>query len=173
MKHLMKHSLGGAALLLSLSVLSACGSEVSSSGSADNSGLEGRIASLEKQLASQGEKSIKQDEKIAALEKKLEELNSTVTAANEVSGNGSATSGNNGSAGKGDGIRITFAQYEKLEVGMTYDEVKEIIGGEGEALSEAENTVVYSYKGAGDTGANAILAFQGGKLLTKAQSGLN
>ena len=172
MKHTVKKSLGGTALLLSLSILSACGSEVSSSGSADNSGLEGRVAGLEKQLASQGEKSLEQDEKIAELEKKLDELNSTVTAVNEAGGNGSAASGNNGSAGKGDGVLITFAQYEKLEVGMTYDEVKEIVGGEGEALSEAENSVVYNYKGSGDLGANAILAFHGGKLLTKAQSGL-
>ncbi|MBY0202787.1 hypothetical protein H7T88_06085 [Paenibacillus cucumis Kampfer et al. 2016] len=67
---------------------------------------------------------------------------------------------------------ITFAQYEKLEVGMTVEEVINILGGEGEALSEAENMVVYNYKGTAGNGGNAVIAFQGGKLLTKAQSGL-
>lgn len=93
-------------------------------------------------------------------------------AVNEPGGKAPVSSGNNGSAGKGDGVLITFAQYEKLEVGMAVEEVIDILGGEGEALSEAENMVVYNYKGTGGSGANAVIAFQGGKLLTKAQSGL-
>lgn len=105
-------------------------------------------------------------------EKKLDELSASVAAASQGGGSSSAGLGNNGSAGRGDSVVITFAQYEKIEVGMTFDEVIDILGGEGEALSEAENMVVYNYKGVGDTGANAVLAFQGGKLLTKAQSGL-
>lgn len=93
-------------------------------------------------------------------------------AVGEAGGQTPVTSGNNGSAGKGDGVLITFAQYEKLEVGMSVGDVIEILGGEGEALSEAENMVVYNYKGTAGNGANAVIAFQGGKLLTKAQSGL-
>ncbi|ANY70593.1 hypothetical protein BBD42_05725 [Paenibacillus sp. BIHB 4019] len=70
-------------------------------------------------------------------------------------------------------MRITFAQYQKIEIGMTYKEVTEIVGGNGQALSETADMVVYSYSGAGDTGANAVLSFNNGKLLSKAQAGLD
>ncbi|MGG4142495.1 hypothetical protein ABEW34_05130 [Paenibacillus algorifonticola] len=56
---------------------------------------------------------------------------------------------------------------------MTYKEVTEIVGGNGRALSETADMVVYSYYGAGDTGANAVLSFNKGKLLSKAQAGLD
>ncbi|WP_258530632.1 MULTISPECIES: hypothetical protein [Paenibacillus] len=172
MKRLTKTMLGGTGLVSALFVLSACTSEVSPSGTADVSGLQEKITGLEKKLADQSEKNSEQNKKIADLEKKLEELSSTVIAVNEPGGKAPVGSGNNGSAGKGDGVLITFAQYEKLEVGMAVEEVIDILGGEGEALSEAENMVVYNYKGTGGSGANAVIAFQGGKLLTKAQSGL-
>ncbi|MEC0123303.1 hypothetical protein [Paenibacillus pabuli] len=172
MVRLMKILLGGTGLVSALFLLSACTSEVSSSGSADVSGLQEQITSLEKKLADQSEKTSEQNKKIADLEKKVNELNSIVIAVDGADGKAPAATGNNGSAGKGDGILITFAQYEKLEVGMSVEDVIEILGGEGEALSEAENMVVYNYKGTAGNGANAVIAFQGGKLLTKAQSGL-
>lgn len=173
MKHLKKKMLGGTSLALSLFMLSACGSEVATTGaSVDTSALQEKIAGLEKKLLDQGAKSVEQEQKIAALESKLNELSTSVIAVGEAGGKTPVTSGNNGSAGKGDGVLITFAQYEKLEVGMSVGDVIEILGGEGEALSEAENMVVYNYKGTAGNGANAVIAFQGGKLLTKAQSGL-
>ena len=55
----------------------------------------------------------------------------------------------NGPADKGDDVRITFDQYQQIEIGMTYDEVKNIVGGDGSALSETADMVVYSYYGAG------------------------
>ncbi|WP_413406681.1 hypothetical protein [Paenibacillus amylolyticus] len=172
MKHLKKKMLGGTSLALSLFVLSACGSEVATTGaSVDTSALQEKIAGLEKKLVEQGAKSVEQEQKIAALETKLNELSTNVIAGG-AGGQTPVASGNNGSAGKGDGVLITFAQYEKLEVGMSVEDVIEILGGEGEALSEAENMVVYNYKGTAGNGANAVIAFQGGKLLTKAQSGL-
>lgn len=150
MKGLRKKMLGGTSVALSLFVLSACGSEVATLGaSVDTSALQEKIAGLEKKLVEQGAKSIEQEQKIAELETKLSELSTTVIAAYETGSPTSAASGNNGSAGKGDGILITFAQYEKLEVGMSVEDVIEILGGEGEALSEAENMVVYNYKGTG------------------------
>lgn len=73
---------------------------------------------------------------------------------------------------------ITLAEFKAIENGMTYEEVCEIIGGEGELLSEggepgsAYYTVMYQWKGEGSLGANANAMFQGGKLTNKAQYGL-
>ncbi len=60
---------------------------------------------------------------------------------------------------------------------MTYEQIVEIIGGEGDILSESGNegdqfhTVNYMYNGEGDLGANANFTFQGGKLQNKTQMG--
>lgn len=76
------------------------------------------------------------------------------------------------------GTKITKEKFEKLENGMTYEQVTEIVGGPGELTSEVGKkgeehyTVSYSYPGEGSLGANAILMFQGNKLNTKAQTGL-
>ncbi|WP_256703407.1 DUF3862 domain-containing protein [Paenibacillus peoriae] len=73
---------------------------------------------------------------------------------------------------------ITKAKYNKIKNGMTYEEVAKIIGGPGEAVSEVGEkgdefyTVMYSYKGEVDPGANAVFTFQGNKLQAKAQFGL-
>ncbi|MGQ8875530.1 hypothetical protein [Paenibacillus sp. TSA_86.1] len=172
MNLLKKKVIGGTGVALSMLLLSACGSESSPATSVDSSALQEKIAGLEKKLTEQGIKSDEQAQKIAALEKKLNEFGTAGVAGQGTGGTTTAVGGNNGSAGKGDGVLITFAQYEKLEVGMTVENVIDILGGEGEALSEAENMVVYNYKGAARNGGNAVIAFQGGKLLTKAQSGL-
>lgn len=73
---------------------------------------------------------------------------------------------------------ITKAEFDKVQNGMTYDEITAIIGGPGEMLSESGNkgdqfhTVMYTYKGEGDLGANANFTFQGEKLQNKSQIGL-
>jgi hypothetical protein len=75
-------------------------------------------------------------------------------------------------------VTITKEEFDKIQNGMTYEEVVKIVGGEGHKISEsgkpgtAEHTVMYDYTGEGDIGANASLMFQGGKLITKSQFGL-
>lgn len=73
--------------------------------------------------------------------------------------------------------KITKAEFLKIENGMTYEQVIEIIGSEGELLSETGDkgsdyhTVMYQWKGKG-FGASANATFQGGELISKAQFGL-
>jgi hypothetical protein len=75
-------------------------------------------------------------------------------------------------------VTITKEEFDKIQNGMTYEQVKQIVGGEGQKISEtgkpgaADHTVMYEYNGEGDIGANASLMFQGGKLINKSQFGL-
>ncbi|KUF30831.1 hypothetical protein SAMN02787079_01784 [Lysinibacillus sp. TC-37] len=62
----------------------------------------------------------------------------------------------------------TIVQFNKLENGMTKDQVFEILGGEGAVISESGDVVMYSYNGK-SLGANASLMFQGSKLMNKTQ----
>lgn len=68
---------------------------------------------------------------------------------------------------------ITLEQYNQLQEGMSYDQVKEIIG-EGQILSQSEmmgiDTVMYTW--INESGANANLTFQGDTLQMKAQFNL-
>ena len=73
---------------------------------------------------------------------------------------------------------ITMEEFESIKTGMSYEEVCEIIGSEGELLSEVDtgigeeyHTVMYAWKGDA-VGANANVTFQGGKVTAKAQFGL-
>ncbi|AKG03301.1 hypothetical protein AAV35_013630 [Salimicrobium jeotgali] len=85
-------------------------------------------------------------------------------------------------AGVGDGrssdVTITSEEFNQIENGMSSDEVFEIIGGEGEITSESGEpgsqfyTVSYTYSGEAGLGSNATLMFQGGKLSSKSQFGL-
>jgi len=68
-------------------------------------------------------------------------------------------------------IQITLDQFNKLENGMTKEQVFDILGGEGAVLSESGDIVMYTYNGK-SLGANASLMFQGGKLMNKTQLGL-
>jgi hypothetical protein len=75
-------------------------------------------------------------------------------------------------------VTITKEEFDKIQNGMTYEQVVKIVGGEGHKVSESgkpgttEHTVMYDYQGEGDLGANASLMFQGGKLINKSQFGL-
>ncbi|RCX17711.1 beta-lactamase inhibitor (BLIP) [Fontibacillus phaseoli] len=159
MKQVMRLWFGVPFMLLLSFTLAACGS--SGPSQADYDSLNEKVAGLEQQLAE--------------VEKALEGMKSNAVAASvDVPEGETATLApvDNGPSDNGDGVQITLEQYEKTEVGMTYKEVSEILGGDGEAVSEAEDMVVYSYHGTGDLGANAVFSFHKGKLLTKAQAGL-
>lgn len=77
---------------------------------------------------------------------------------------------------------ITFDKYQKIQNGMSYKQVVEIIGAEGEEISRnkidgvsgvmgAVETVMYQWVNGNGSNMNAI--FQNDKLNQKAQFGLN
>jgi len=78
----------------------------------------------------------------------------------------------------GSEAKISKAEFDKIKVGMSYEDVKEIIGGECTLESESGDkgtslyTVMYGCDGEGELGANVQLMFQGGKLESKTQMGL-
>lgn len=74
---------------------------------------------------------------------------------------------------------VSLEEFNKIETGMTYAEVCEIIGGEGTLSSSVDigmgneyKTELYQWTGDGSIGANANVSFQGGKVVSKAQIGL-
>ncbi|MDP1383004.1 DUF3862 domain-containing protein [Priestia megaterium] len=75
-------------------------------------------------------------------------------------------------------VTITKSEFDKIQNNMSYEEVSKIVGGEGEVASESGekgtslHTIMISYTGEGDLGANASLMFQGDKLMNKTQIGL-
>ncbi len=85
----------------------------------------------------------------------------------------------NGMSGGDDNKYISMDEFNQINQGMTYEEVSEIIGSEGELVSEVDigmgeqyRTVIYTWYGDGVSGANANFTFQGDKLVSKAQIGL-
>ncbi|MCI8470341.1 MAG: DUF3862 domain-containing protein [Clostridia bacterium] len=74
--------------------------------------------------------------------------------------------------------KITLEKFEKIETGMSYEQVVEIIGEEGSTISETNitndekyHTIMYSWKAKNGI-ANANVTFQGNKVISKAQVGL-
>lgn len=71
---------------------------------------------------------------------------------------------------------MSAAEFAALRTGMGYDEAVAIIGSPGELISESEmagiRTQMYQWEGEGSFGANANAMFQNGKLVQKAQFGL-
>lgn len=69
---------------------------------------------------------------------------------------------------------VTRAKYERIREGMTYEQVREILGETGEELSRSDiggyTTVMYSWKNSNGSNMNAM--FQNGRLVNKAQFGL-
>ena len=72
--------------------------------------------------------------------------------------------------------KITMAEFEALQTGITYEQAVEIIGGAGEVMSQVDmagyNTVMYMWQGDGGLGSNANATFQNNSLISKAQIGL-
>ena len=69
---------------------------------------------------------------------------------------------------------VTMADYRRIDTGMSYRQVRAIIGADGEELSRSDiaqyTTIMYSWKNANGSNMNAM--FQNGRLVTKAQFGL-
>jgi hypothetical protein len=69
---------------------------------------------------------------------------------------------------------VTLSEFTRVSTGMSYVEVEKIIGFLGTEQSRSElagiTTVMYSWKN--DDGSNMNAMFQDGKLVTKAQFGL-
>jgi hypothetical protein len=75
--------------------------------------------------------------------------------------------------------KISLDEFNQIKTGMTYDEVVSIIGSKGELLSESDLgigseyvTTMWMWEGKGSIGANANVMFQDGKVVNKAQFGL-
>jgi|GEM_PF-2368315 len=73
---------------------------------------------------------------------------------------------------------ISKAAYDSIQTGMSYDEVRSIVGSDGELLSEIGMeedpfySIIYFWSGQGVLGANANVTFQDGEVISKAQYGL-
>ena len=69
---------------------------------------------------------------------------------------------------------VTKAEYDQIREGMSYSEVRRIIGAPGEEQSRSDlagiSTVMYAWMNANGSNMNAM--FQNDKLVTKAQFGL-
>ena len=75
--------------------------------------------------------------------------------------------------------KITLEKFNKIEMGMSYEDVIEIIGEEGIVISESNimndekyQTTIYCWY-AVDGVANTNVIFQGGKVISKTQIGLD
>ena len=72
------------------------------------------------------------------------------------------------------GGHLTRDKYDQITDGMSYQQVVEIIGREGNELSSAGDgeykAVTYEWQNF--SGSNAIIEFQGDKVMAKAQNGL-
>lgn len=71
---------------------------------------------------------------------------------------------------------LTLADYQAIEIGMSYDQVCKILGGPGVELSRAgsgkNETFSVTWSSPSVLGANISIMFKGGKVESKAQMGL-
>ncbi len=71
---------------------------------------------------------------------------------------------------------VNMKNYSKLQSGMSYEEVVAILGQNGEEISSNDiagyKNVMYKWNGDSGFGANMNAMFQNGKLIQKAQYGL-
>jgi RNA polymerase subunit RPABC4/transcription elongation factor Spt4 len=73
-------------------------------------------------------------------------------------------------------IKISLTEFSKIKSGMDYAQVTDIIGSFGKEQARSSiagyETVIIQWDGNGATGANASVTFQNGKVVAKAQAGL-
>lgn len=71
---------------------------------------------------------------------------------------------------------ITMEEYNQIETGMSYDEVRAIIGSDGELSGTSSvggyTVSIYTWYGNGMAGSNANVTFSNGEVTAKAQVGL-
>ena len=74
---------------------------------------------------------------------------------------------------------ISLEEFNAIQTGMEYQEVFDIVGSRGTLMSESDlglgdkhYTAIFSWDGEGSIGANANVIFQGGKVISKSQFGL-
>ncbi len=71
---------------------------------------------------------------------------------------------------------ITASEFAAIRTGMTVDQVRAVVGGSGEVLAETDiagmKGLVLMWEGRGSIGANANVQFQDGRVIGKAQIGL-
>ena len=71
---------------------------------------------------------------------------------------------------------ITLEEYNKIESGMTHEQVVEIVGSDGTVSSQVESNgykiVIISWYGNGVAGSNANVTFTNNAVSGKAQVGL-
>ena len=77
---------------------------------------------------------------------------------------------------RANGHDVTLANFNSLRSGMSYQQVKAILGKDGTVSSESHvagyHTIMYSWYGPRNDGANMNAMFQNGRLINKAQFGL-
>ena len=77
---------------------------------------------------------------------------------------------------KNDSEYITLEEYNKIETGMTYEQVAEIVGSSGTVSSQVESNgykiVIITWYGNGVAGSNANVTFTNNAVTGKAQVGL-
>ena len=71
----------------------------------------------------------------------------------------------------GNNITITLEEYNKIKSGMSYSEVKEIIGGDCNNIPSDSEEEIYICSGR-MAGTNATITFENDKVKTKTQTGL-
>jgi len=78
-----------------------------------------------------------------------------------------------GSSPKREGSGITMSNYNKLQTGMSYEQVVQILGEEGKEMSSNDiagyKNVMYTWKAGGFSVGNMNAMFQNGALIQKAQ----
>jgi hypothetical protein len=71
----------------------------------------------------------------------------------------------------GDFDDTTTEMYEKVKIGMSYDQVRKITGKGGEELSRVEGACVICWKNS--DGSNMVITFHNGEVFAKGQFGLS
>lgn len=71
-------------------------------------------------------------------------------------------------------LDLSKANYEKIKTGMKLDEVQQILGGPGDAISNTGSGAFSSsvYKWSGSNYSFIVVGFMNGKVITKSQNGL-